>query len=411
MKKKFLGDLLAAAAAVAMLAVLIFAGRMAYHALSYRLSRQEGEATVVATEVTMAQTTPATQETLPEPTTQPETVPETTAPETEPETVPETTVPETAPPETQPEKQTIDTVPQFFQNDYPEDRYDTGTIATSGSSMTALAMVASYMTDHLYTPDEIADDLAHYCGNTYERMDYGSDLLQLSWRRATNFHDARGQLGEGKVVIALMSGNSLFGGGNHFVVWTGINDDGLVTVLDPERDNYEKYNLKDPLQSGFRDGQLVAGYSAAWIYDKTQMPQEPFVYTPEPYAATCRYGDLTLTDQELDLLAKLICAEGESESFEGQQAIAEVILNRLVTDGFPTTLYNVIYAEGQFAGTSKLYRQKPTYTQYKAIDRALNGPYVLPVEVVFFSTGAMNNKVWGRIGAHTFCYSYDYQGD
>ena len=52
---------------------------------------------------------------------------------------------------------TVDTVPQYFQTDYPDVRYGTGTIADSGCNMTALAMVASYMTDHVYYPDEIAD--------------------------------------------------------------------------------------------------------------------------------------------------------------------------------------------------------------------------------------------------------------
>lgn len=407
MKKKVLEDLMILAAAVAMLVALVFAGRLAYHALSGHKASQSIPETIV--ETTMPETRETTVPvTVPETTSEPETIPTETTVATEPETLPVTEPVETEP-EAEP-RQTIDTIPQFFQNDYPNDRYDTGTIADSGSSMTALAMVASYMTDHMYYPDEIADDLASYCGITYGRMDYGCDLLQLSWRRATNFHDARRELGEGKVVIALMNSKSLFGGGNHFVVWTGVNDDGLVTVLDPERDNYEKYNLKSAFENGFRDGQLVAGYSAAWVFDKSQMPEEPFIYTAEPYADTCRYGDLSLTEQEMGMLARLICAEGESESFEGQQAIAEVILNRLITDGFPSTVYNVIYAEGQFEGTSKMDKQTPTYTQYKAIDRALNGPYVLPTEVVFYATTALNNKVWGKIGRHTFCYSYSYQG-
>lgn len=404
MRKKILQNLVIFLAAVAMLAALVFGGRLLYHALSAKPAAEQPQQTTQPT--TQAPTEPETTaptetETTPE-TTQPETV-ETTVAETEPET--------TAPPETEPERVTIDTIPQYFQNDYPNDRYDKGTIANSGSGMTALAMVASYMTDHVYTPDVVADDLADFRGNTIKRMDYGCDLYQLSWRRATNFHDAKRELQAGKVVIAYMNSNSVFGGGNHFVVWTGFNEDGLVTVFDPDRDNYEKKSLTDAFENGFRDGQIVAGYAAAWVFDKSEMPEEPFIYTSEPYAEVCRYEGLELTERELTEIAKLICAEGESEPFEGQQAIAEVILNRLVTDGFPSTVHNVIYAEGQFLGAEKMYRQEPTYTQYKAIDRALNGPYVLPKEVVFFSTGAVNDKVWGKIGVHTFCYRYDYKGE
>lgn len=403
MKKRILQNLVIVLAAVAMLAALVFAGRFLYHALSAqpRQPQPEVQETTVSTE--------------PENTTVPETVPQTQPPveTTQPpvETTEPETQPETEPPETQSQRITIDTVPQYFQNDYPDDRYDKGTIANSGSGMTALAMVASYMTDHEYTPDVVADDLASFCGNTIQRMDYGSDLYQLAWSRVANFYDAKRALESGKIVISMMNSKSLFGGGNHFIVWTGINDDGLITVLDPEQKNYDLYNLKEAFRTGFRDGQLIAGYAAAWVYDKSAMPEEPFIYQSEPYAQVCRYEGLELTEQEKTMLAKLICAEGESESFEGQQAIAEVILNRLVTDGFPSSVYNVIHAEGQFEGASQMYRQEPTYTQYKAIDRALNGPYILPKEVVFFARGAMNNKVWGKIGSHTFCYGYDYQGD
>ena len=48
-------------------------------------------------------------------------------------------------------------VPLFFQTDYPDVRYGSGTVATSGCGITALAMVATYMTGHTYHPDELAD--------------------------------------------------------------------------------------------------------------------------------------------------------------------------------------------------------------------------------------------------------------
>lgn len=402
MRKKIIQNLVIALSAVAMLTALVLVGRMVNRALEgvpQETTQQETTQPVqttapteIPTEVTEAPTTePATEET---------TAPEETVPPTEPETIPPTV------PETEPPKEVIDAVPQYFQNDYPDDRYDKGTIADSGSGMTALAMVASYMTNHTYTPDVVADILADFCGNTFDRVDYGCDLFGLSWRRATNFHDAKAALENGNVVMSVMNGKSLFDTGYHFIVWTGINEDGLVTVLDPERKNLDAWNLKEPFKTGFRDGQLVAGYAGGWIFDKTQMPEDPVIVEPVPYAEEPRYGDLTLSGQDMELIARLICAEGESEPFEGQQAIAEVILNRLASEQFPSTVKNVIYSEGQFLGSQNMYNKEPTYTQYKAIDRALYGPYVLPEDVVFFATYAVNNKVWGKIGVHTFCYSY-----
>lgn len=309
-------------------------------------------------------------------------------------------------PETEPVKMAIDTVPQYFQTNYPDVRYGTGTIADSGCNMTALAMVASYMTDHIYYPDELADYTADFIGSHVERLDYGSDMLQLSWRRAKNFHDALNALKEGKVVIAVMNETSLFTSGQHFIVWTGMTEDGKILVNDPNDKNYDSWNLKEGFETGFREGLLLCGFAGGWIYDKSEMPEDAFIYEPVPYAEECRYPDITLTEAEMDLIARLLCAEAASEPFEGQQAIVEVILNRLASGRFQKTVHDIIFADNQFAGADQMYKAVPTYSQYKAIERAMYGPYIVPEDVVFFAKFAVNKNVWGTIGAHTFCHSY-----
>lgn len=333
------------------------------------------------------------------------TEPETTAP---PETTlpPETTEPETLPPETEPPKVTIDQVPQYFQTDYPDVRYGTGTIANSGCNMTALAMVASYMTDHAYYPDEMADYLAHFLGNHHERLAYGSELLQLSFKRALNVNETLDAVRDGKVAIILKENDGVFTTGSHFIVVYGVTEDGNFLVHDPNEKNYTQNGLGPFFENGFPAGKLIAGYSGGWVYDKSAMPEEPFIYVPEPKAEVPRYGDLELTQEEMDLIAKLICMEGGSEPFEGQQAIAEVILNRLHQGGFGQTVRGIVYAEGQFEAVSRIHLAKPTYSQYKAIENALYGPYVLPEDVYYFAKFKMNENVWGKIGSHYFCYQY-----
>lgn len=90
-------------------------------------------------------------------------------------------------------------------------------------------------------------------------------------------------------------------------------------------------------------------------------------------------------------------AEADGEPFEGQQAVAEVILNRMAASNSPSTVSGVIHAPDQFRAASQLYRAKPTRVQYEAVRRAWKGPYVLDKDVVFFSTGAVNGDVWGTI--------------
>lgn len=324
----------------------------------------------------------ATADAAPEETTEMTEATETVPPETEPTTVPtEETIPEettateeTVPVETEAPKVTIDAVPHYHQSEYPDIRYGNGTIATSGSH--------------------------------YKRLEKVSDLMQIPWKRALNVNEALKAVREGKIAIALMGSRSVFPGGNHFIVLTGVTEDGKIWVLDPDDRDYSAWGVGELLENGFPDGKLIAGYEGAWIYDKTQMPEEPFIYEPEPAPEESRYPGLELTDAEIKLMADLIFMEAQSEPFEGQQAVAEVIFNRLKSGNFQSSINSIIYAKDQFAAVKNLYLAKPTDTQYKAIERALNGPYVLPEDVVFYAKFAVNKKIWGTIGSHIFCYSY-----
>ena len=371
------------------------------------------EASEETVPVTTAQTVPATtpetksqetkpQETKPQETVKPlaETVPETTG-----ETLPMTTEPELVIPTK--DRKAYDKVPNYYETDYPDIRFGQGSFADYGSGVTSMAMVATYLTGYDYRPDTLAHWFSSYTGNQIQLLEYMSDTLQLPWQRALNVRVALQALKEGKVVIAMVNSKSGFTTGQHFIVLTGINDAGLVTVNDPNKNNYEKWNLKTGFQDGFREGVIISCYSGAWIYDPAQVPDDPFLYIdPSSEEVECRYPDLSLSDADVEMLAKLVYAEADGEPFEGQQAVAEVILNRVAASNFPSTVSGVIKAPDQFRAASQLYRAKPTHVQYEAVRRAWKGPYVLDKDVVFFSTGAVNKNVWGTIGNHTFCRQY-----
>jgi hypothetical protein len=231
-----------------------------------------------------------------------------------------------------------------------------------------------------------------------------SDMLQLPWKRAENFHVALDALKEGKIIIALMEGSSLFTTGQHFIVWTGINEEGKIMVHDPNEANYSLWNLKNAFENGFEEGDVCYGYSGGWIYDPDLMPEEPFVYTEEQPESHSRYPQIDLTLEEENLLARMVWVEAQGESFEGQQAVAEVVLNRLVSEDFQDTLKGVVYAENQFRSVPLLEDAEPTSIQYEAIERALEGPNILPEDVCYFATYPVNGKIWGKIGGHIFCY-------
>ena len=338
--------------------------------------------------------------------TRPATVPTDAAEATlPPETLPETKPPETAPPETEPavKRPGYEKVPLYDQTAYGEIRYRSGTMATSGSNIVSLAMAASYLTGHAYLPDQLMEFFADYIGNSMQWLEYASDQLRLPWWKAGNIDEVIHALREGKIAVVLMNEQSVFMEGQHFVVFTGITEAGNILVNDPYGPNYTAWHLQNALQNGFDRSDLTGGYSGGWIYDPDAMPEQPFLYEAPVNTDAFRYGDLELSREDIDMIARLVCVEGESEPFEGQQAIAEVILNRMAADNFPDTARGVIHAQGQFLAANHLYLAEPTHIQYEAVERAYNGPYVLEGDVVFFSQYAVNDNVFATIGSHVFC--------
>ena len=303
------------------------------------------------------------------------------------------------------ERQEYVEVPLYFQTDYPEVMYGSGTIETSGCSITSLAMVATYLTGYDYLPDELAGYFGGRAENNIARLEYGAEVLQLPYEKPENWHGALAALKEGKTVIALMNANSIFTESQHFIVLTGVTEDGKILVNDSYAPNYEKWDLKKGFEEGFEEYQLWQGYEGAWVFDKAAMPDKiQRYYEVEPEKPEPRYPDIELSFAEKQLLARVVWVESRGESAEGQQAGAEAVLNRMASENVPDDIREVLYAEGQFRSVPYLDDAEPTQAQYEAIENAIYGPYVLPEKVVYFATYSTNDYVWGTIGGHIFCY-------
>lgn len=306
------------------------------------------------------------------------------------------------------QRQEYVSVPLYYQTDYPDVIYGTGTVESGGCSITSVAMVATYLTGYEYLPDE----LAYYFGGRAEsdlaRLEYASKSLGLPYEKPANWHHTLAALKAGKIAIVLVSGNSAFTDSQHFLVLTGVTEEGKVLVNDSYAPNYNKWSLKKGFEEGFDESAIIAGYQGAWVYDKSAMPAEIERYVEvTPDMESTRYAGIELTLAERQLLARVIWAEARGESLEGQQAVAEVVLNRMLSSNFPNTLRDVIYGENQFRSVNKLEDAELSQAQYQALEKAIYGPYILPMDVVYFATYATNNKIWGTIGGHIFCYEND----
>ena len=115
---------------------------------------------------------------------------------------------------------------------------------------------------------------------------------------------------------------------------------------------------------------------------------------------------------DLQLLARAVNGEARGESYEGQVAVAAVILNRVSHSDFPNTIAGVIYQPGAFTAVSDGQINVPIAedsTVYKAAQDAMNGWDPTNGCVYYFNPNtATNSWIWSKtivktIGKHHFC--------
>lgn len=324
-----------------------------------------------------------------------------------PETVSET-VPETQPPETVPEVVPVhyDTVPNFYQTDYPYIKFGNGTIATSGCSMTCLAMVGSYLTDHTYMPDELAFHFGSYGKNNIERLEYGCAQLGLTYEKSFDWRDVRSAMENGRVAIIMVNGRSEFTTAQHFVVLSGLNEAGKITVNDPIRSNYDHYYLKTRFEGGFEDYDLIKGLAGAWIFDKNTIGEDFVPYDASiPEQPKTRYAGYNLPDEDVYTLACFACVAGEGKSEYLQQAILETVLNRMFSEEYPDTIDDVLNRTELRKYAEKMVYANPDYDSYRAVTAAMYGSYILPMDVLHYTKGSVEGDAWGEMEGVTFLYT------
>ena len=115
---------------------------------------------------------------------------------------------------------------------------------------------------------------------------------------------------------------------------------------------------------------------------------------------------------DVQLLARAVNGEARGEVYEGQVAVAAVILNRVKHPSFPNTISGVIYQPGAFTAVADGQINEPiaeNSTVYKACQDAMNGWDPTYGAIYYFNPDTATNKwIWSRpliiqIGKHRFC--------
>lgn len=161
-------------------------------------------------------------------------------------------------------------IPLFYQYSEPwgSKKYGNGTIAKSGCAPTCIAMIVSYFEGKNVYPDEIVA----YTGNRYYVSGAGSSwsifpACASNWyinceQLPLHTQTIADKLSEGKPVILSM-GAGTFTSAGHFIVLTGINEYGYVSVNDPNDNNKKNFRSKV-----FNLDQIIREAKGGWYFDR-----------------------------------------------------------------------------------------------------------------------------------------------
>jgi N-acetylmuramoyl-L-alanine amidase len=121
-------------------------------------------------------------------------------------------------------------------------------------------------------------------------------------------------------------------------------------------------------------------------------------------------NSLGLTENDLTIMANAVYGEARGEPYEGQVAVAAVILNRVKSPLFPNTVHGVIFQPGAFTAVADgQIWLTPNETAKKAVRDAVNGWDPTGGCIYYFNPETATSKwIWTRpqvkkIGKHIFC--------
>ena len=116
-----------------------------------------------------------------------------------------------------------------------------------------------------------------------------------------------------------------------------------------------------------------------------------------------------ISDSDLNILARCVYGESRGEPYNGQVAVAAVVLNRVRSSKFPNTIYGVVYQRGAFTAVSDgQIKLTPNQSAYNAARDALNGWDPTGGCLYYYNPAtATSSWIWSltvhiKIGKHNF---------
>ncbi len=125
---------------------------------------------------------------------------------------------------------------------------------------------------------------------------------------------------------------------------------------------------------------------------------------------TTARGGVSVSADDAYLMAAVVYMEAGNQSYAGQLAVANVIINRLLSGKWGNSIYSVVYAPGQFSGAGsgllqRYLNQGPSSSCVNAVADALAGNNNIGSYMFFCTNRVANYSSYSRytiIGDHCF---------
>lgn len=240
------------------------------------------------------------------------------------------------------------------------------------------------------------DEPLAFSGQTIERGAFGDDVIELQARlQYLGFY-------KGKI-------DGIFGYGTYWAL----------------RNFQDKYGLGIDGIAGTKTKNKLAGisdYDSAWVHEQIEKGNRFTYYGGIPLAQQTSAGagaaessDVQLpvkySERDLQLMANAVYGESRGEPYEGQVAVAAVILNRLESPDFPNSISEIIFQPGAFTAVADgQIWLTPNERAKQAVLDAMNGWDPTENALYYFNPKTATSKwIWSRpqikqIGEHIFCY-------
>jgi len=111
-------------------------------------------------------------------------------------------------------------------------------------------------------------------------------------------------------------------------------------------------------------------------YNDLQVNLHPVISASEEESSVKSGVKIHFTDDELTMIHRMVEAEATGGTIESRTHVANVIINRVLSDDFPNTVKKVLFQKRQFSPVAdgRYYSVKVTDSTIKAVYTANNNP-------------------------------------